>query len=57
MAFVSEIGFGTSSCSFIGLGAAASDAATPEAARAGRRVIWRFAAGLPGTVPYQPVKF
>ncbi len=55
MAIVSESGFGTSSGSFIGLGASVADAATATAAQAGRRIVWRFAAGLPGVVPYQPV--
>lgn len=61
MAIVSDIGFGTSSSSFIGLAADDRDAGAPAAVeagkRAGRRVIWRFAAGLPGRVPYQRVKF
>jgi hypothetical protein len=52
MAIVSETGFGTSSSSLIGL-------AAPEVPRAGKpgpRRVWRFAAGLPGTVPYRLVE-
>lgn len=48
MAIVSDSGFGTSSSSLVALSAAS---------RAGRpRVVWRFAAGLPGEAPYEAVE-
>lgn len=51
MAIVSDSGFGTSSSSLIGLRAV--DRASGSAAR---RVVWGFAAGLPGVVPYRTVE-
>lgn len=62
MAIVSDVGFGTSSSSLIGLaapGLAAPGMAAPGVAggpAGGPRRIWRFAAGLPGCVPYRPVE-
>ena len=60
MAIVSEIGFGTSSSSFIALGAPETSivvpGARPKPAGAARRALWRFAAGLPGSVPYRRVE-
>jgi hypothetical protein len=53
MAIVSDSGFGTSSGSLIGLRAAEG----AGGGAAGRRAVWRFAAGLPGQVPYTPVEF
>lgn len=52
MAIASDSGFGTSSSSLIGLRAAETVGSGPAA----RRVVWRFAAGLPGAAPYRPVK-
>jgi hypothetical protein len=64
MAIVSGIGFGTSSSSLIALGAPETPVpADPtlgeprgKPAGAARRALWRFAAGLPGTVPYRRVE-
>jgi len=52
MAIVSDTGFGTSSSSLIGLAAPGAAKARPK----GSRAVWRFAAGLPGEVPYRPVE-
>lgn len=51
LAIVSDSGFGTSSSSLIALRSIEAIAAEPGAPRA----VWRFASGLPGTVPYEPV--
>jgi hypothetical protein len=45
MAIVTEAGFGTVSSSLMALPAVGADA----------KPVWRFAAGLPGTVPFRPV--